>query len=489
MLFEIGNYTTLTSFVFLISYSTVFLLIGILAYKIYTFDRQKQQKLVKKQAHTDQLTGRGNRYLFNEVVDTLIKKNKKFAVCFMDLDGFKQINDTMGHDAGDQLLIELANTFDKKLPSNAVAYRLGGDEFAIVIQNIKTTEDITLLLDNLKKEFIEPFVIDGTKISLEYSLGVSIYPEDAKTRQDLITSADDAMYYIKEHGKNDYYFHNKVLRAELESKMKMQADLKLAYENKEFNFLLQPRINIKDTSKISFESFLVWNHPTLGEISSSYFIKQAEEINLIIKLDQFVIENSCKKIEEFNEKGYKNVQIAINISNKHALKKDFADKLCEIIQMHDIKPGQIQIQLIDNIDLKNIEAYKSLFEKLKAVGADVIINNIEIKYDMVSLLSRLPIDEIKISSEYLSLENVDKDILKDICKLSRDLNFKVVITKIEDQESLDNSILYEADKIQGSFLFKSMKFELVDEFLKGYEKYENTLKDIIVKAKKSAQKK
>ncbi|MEG2348810.1 MAG: EAL domain-containing protein [Clostridia bacterium] len=484
------EYNFLSNMVFLISYSTVFLLIGILAYKIYTFDRQRQQLIVKKQAHTDQLTGRGNRYLFNEVVDKLILKNQKFAVCFMDLDGFKQINDTMGHDAGDQLLIELANTFDKKLPKNAVAYRLGGDEFAIIIQKIKTTEDITNLLDNLKNEFMIPFIIEGTKISLEYSLGISTFPEDATTRQDLIASADDAMYYIKEHGKNDYYFHNKVLKAELDNKMKMQSDLKLAYENNEFNFSLQPRINIEDITKVGFEALLIWEHPVLGEINAEYFIKQAEEMNLIIKLDQLVLEKACQKLEFFSQKGYEDVKISLNISNKHALKKDFVDKLCEIIKAHSLKSGQIQIELINNIDVKNIELYKSMFEKLKACGAEIVVNNIELKYEVLSLFKSLPIDELKISADYISenSDTISKEILSDIIKIGKHLKYKIIITKIEDKESLDCAIVYNADKIQGKLLFKNMQEELSEEFLSGYDKYQKTLKDIISKAKKLALK-
>lgn len=486
MLFNFIDYNMLSQLVFLISYSTVFLLIGIVAYKLYNFDRQIQQRMVKKQAHTDQLTGKGNRYLFNDVVDTLIKKGKKFAICFMDLDGFKQINDTMGHDAGDQLLVELANTFDRKLPKNATAYRLGGDEFAIVIQDVRTTEDITNLLDNLKREFVTPLVIDGTKISLEYSLGVSIYPQDAKTRKELVTSADDAMYYIKEHGKNDYYFHNKVLRAEIENKMKMQSDLKIAYENQNFTFNLKPRIDIKNPSSINFESCLIWNHPVLGEIPASYFVKQAEEINLIIKLDQFILEKSCEKIEIFNENGYKDVRIAVNISNKHALKKDFTDRLYEIIQSHNIKHGQIQIQIMDNIDIRYIESYKFLFERLKSAGADIIINNLELKYDTIYLITHLPIDEIKISSKYLTLdeEKVNHDLLMDICKVASDLKYKVIITGIEDKEALESAISYNVDKIQGDFLFKSMKLDLVEDFLSGYDKFEKTLKDIIAKSSK-----
>ena len=198
----------------------VLVALGMLIYRIYVSGTLQENKLTKRQAYTDPLTGRGNRHLFLDVLDKLISKKEKFAVCFMDLDGFKQINDTMGHDAGDKVLIELSNIFERSLPQNAKSYRLGGDEFAVVMENIKTTEDITSILNDLKKEFEIPLIIENNSINLEYSLGIAIYPEDANNKKDLINYADDAMYYIKEHGKNNYYFHNKVLNLKIKLKWK-----------------------------------------------------------------------------------------------------------------------------------------------------------------------------------------------------------------------------------------------------------------------------
>lgn len=462
----------------------LFIMLGILLYRLCDESTRRKNKIVKKQAFTDQLTGRGNRYMFFSVMDKLIEKKKKFAVCFMDLDGFKQINDSMGHDAGDELLIALANTFENKLPKNATAYRLGGDEFAILIENIKTTEDITKVLNGLKKNLTEPIVIEGTSITLEYSLGIAIYPEDANNRQDLITYADDAMYYIKNNGKNDYYFHNKVLRAKLENKNKMQKDLKVAYKEGQFGVELQPRIDIKDTSKICFESLLYWNHPVLGKIPSAYFIKQADETALTIKLDQYVLDKVCKQLNLFKEKGHKDIKIAVNISNKHAEKKDFVDRLCDILNDNYIEPGDIQLELTNTIDINKIEKYKLMFEKLKECGADIIVNNMEIKYEAIKLFSELPIDELKLSSDYVSVDSqLSPEILSNIVRLGKEMNFKVLINTIENEKQLTEAIKKGADKIQGNFLFKKMDLELTEEFISEYSKYINKLDNIILSAK------
>ncbi|MDO4283400.1 MAG: EAL domain-containing protein [Clostridia bacterium] len=465
---------------------SVFILIGMLLYRLLTIGKLRETKSVKKQAFTDQLTGRGNRYLLYSVMDNLIKKNKKFAVCFMDLDGFKQINDTMGHDAGDELLKALSNLFDEKLPKNSTAYRLGGDEFAIIIKDIKTTEDVTVVLDNLKKDLTAPVAVGNTNISLEYSLGVAIYPEDASDRQELIMYADDAMYYIKEHGKNNYYFHNKTLKAKLENKTKMELDLKRAYENHEFGVYLQPRINVKDTSKICFEALLYWNHPTLGKLQSSYFINQAEEMALMIHLDQYVLNLVCDKIVEFKEKGFKNIQMAVNISNKHATKDAFVDRLCEIISSHNLEQGEIQIELVNPLEVSKMESYRNMFDQLKKSGADIIINNLELKYESLELINSLPIDEIKIASDFITEEsNFKQEVFGDIIKLSHDLRYKVIVGRIDDDKKLIKTISSGADKIQGDFLFKKMEQELAEEVLNNYGTYRLRIDDIILNAQKS----
>ena len=460
----------------------IFLLVilGFVLYQLINYRKIRKREIEKKQAYTDQLTGRGNRYLFLSVLDKLIKKGNKFAVCFMDLDGFKQINDTMGHDAGDELLVYLARTFDEKLPSNAVAYRLGGDEFSIVIQNIKTTRDITKVLDYMKKQLEEPIMIQGTSISLQYSLGISVFPEDAKTKTELIMYADDAMYYIKENGKNGYYFHNKSLKAKLDNKNKMEKDLKEAYDKNEFSISLQPRINLNDMDNICFEALLYWNHPVLGKLNSDYFIKQADEMGIIVKLDRFVLENMCKKLTELKNNGYTNIQMAINISTRHFMKDDFTNELCKILEKNNVSKGEVILELTNNIDLKKINMYRSMFEKLKKSGAKISINNFNVKYEDMILYNNLNIDEIKLYAKYMSKEsNLNDNCLENVVKLSKDLESEITICCIETKEQLEKAIKYGADKVQGFFLFNKMYDEYISDVIKKYDNLKEKVYKVI----------
>lgn len=460
----------------------IFLLVilGFVLYQLINYRKIRKREIEKKQAYTDQLTGRGNRYLFLSVLDKLIKQGNKFAVCFMDLDGFKQINDTMGHDAGDELLVYLARTFDEKLPSNAVAYRLGGDEFSIVIQNIKTTRDITKVLDYMKKQLEEPIMIQGTSISLQYSLGISVFPEDATTKSELIMYADDAMYYIKENGKNGYYFHNKSLKAKLDNKNKMEKDLKEAYDKNEFSISLQPRINLNDMDNICFEALLYWNHPVLGKLDSDYFIKQADEMGIIVKLDRFVLENMCKKLTELKNNGYTNIQMAINISTRHFMKDDFTNELCKILEKYNVSKGEVILELTNNIDLKKINMYRSMFEKLKKSGAKISINNFNIKYEDMILYNNLNIDEIKLYAKYMSKEsNLNDNCLENVIKLSKDLECEITICCIENKKQLEKAIKCGADKVQGFFLFNKMYDEYISDVIKKYDNLKEKVYKVI----------
>ncbi len=460
----------------------IFLLVilGFVLYQLINYRKIRKREIEKKQAYTDQLTGRGNRYLFLSVLDKLIKKGNKFAVCFMDLDGFKQINDTMGHDVGDELLVYLARTFDEKLPSNAVAYRLGGDEFSIVIQNIKTTRDITKVLDYMKKQLEEPIMIQGTSISLQYSLGISVFPEDAKTKTELIMYADDAMYYIKENGKNGYYFYNKSLKAKLDNKNKMEKDLKEAYDKNEFSISLQPRINLNDMDNICFEALLYWNHPVLGKLDSDYFIKQADEMGIIVKLDRFVLENMCKKLTELKNNGYTNIQMAVNISTRHFMKDDFTNELCKILEKYNVSKGEVILELTNNIDLKKINMYRSMFEKLKKSGAKISINNFNIKYEDMILYNNLNIDEIKLYAKYMSKESdLNDNCLENVIKLSKDLESEITICCIETKEQLEKAIKCGADKVQGFFLFNKMYDEYISDVIKKYDNLKEKVYKVI----------
>ena len=251
-------------------------------------------------------------------------------------------------------------------------------------------------------------------------------------------------------------------------------------DKNEFSISLQPRINLNDMDNICFEALLYWNHPVLGRLDSDYFIKQADEMGIIVKLDRFVLDNMCKKLTELKNNGYTNIQMAVNISTRHFMKDDFTNELCKILEKNNVSKGEVILELTNNIDLKKINMYRSMFEKLKKSGAKISINNFNIKYEDMILYNNLNIDEIKLYAKYMSKESdLNDNCLENVIKLSKDLESEITICCIETKEQLEKAIKCGADKVQGFFLFNKMYDEYISDVIKKYDKLKEKVYKVI----------
>lgn len=444
--------------------------LGMIIYRNSVKYRLRENKAVSEAAYKDALTGKGNRYKFNKEIQKLAKEtSSKFALCVLDLDGFKHINDNMGHDAGDELLIKLANSLDSAMPENGEVYRLGGDEFAIIYENIQSKEAVEEYVKNVNVEVSKPMIVRDTPINLEYSLGISIFPDDTKDWVELMNFADAAMYHVKETGKNGYYFHNESLKAKLLNKAKMENDLKSAYENGEFNIDFQPRINVKDENEIWLEALLYWNHSTLGKLRAQYFLDNIESIGLIINVDEIVLEKTIDKLIELKSKGYSNVKIAMNLSLRHFMRTDFVDRLCKILERKNFDRGSLMIEITDLIDESKIEDYKIKMDKIKEYGVLISVNNLEVKYEIMSLFKKLPVDEVKVSAEYVEKSSIfNSSVLDDIVELGKDLYYDVTVVKIENDKELLRALNCNVDKIQGHYIYRPLDDHEVLDFVASY---------------------
>jgi len=443
---------------------------GMIIYRNSVKYKLRESKAVSEAAYKDALTGRGNRYKFNKEIQTLVKnENVKFAMCVLDLDGFKHINDNMGHDAGDELLIKLSEAIQSALPENGEVYRLGGDEFAIIFTDIKDRATVEEYVKKINMAVSEPMHVRGTVINLEYSLGISIFPDDTKDWVELMNFADAAMYHVKETGKNGYYFHNESLRAKLANKTKMEEDLKKAYENNEFNIDFQPRINVKDENEIWLEALLYWKHSTLGKLRAQYFLNNIESIGLIINVDEIVLEKTIDKLIELKTKGYSNVKIAVNLSLRHFMRTDFVDRLCNILEKRKFDHGSLMIEITDLIDESKIEDYKIKMDKIKEYGVLISVNNLEVKYEIMSLFKKLPVDEVKVSAEYVEKSSIfNSSVLDDIVELGKDLYYDVTVVKIENEKELMRALNCSVDKVQGHYIYRPLEDEEVLDFIASY---------------------
>lgn len=432
--------------------------LGMIAYGYSAKSKIEESKDAAQAAYIDALTGLGNRYKFNKVINEMVKhEDTKFALCFLDLDDFKHINDNMGHDAGDELLIELGRRLVDGIADHGDVFRLGGDEYALIITGADSRLDVETIVKRVQRNVVRPVDIRGKKVNLEYSLGIALFPEDTKDSVQLVNYADSAMYYIKESGKSDYYFHNAALKSQTENKKRMETELKQAFENKEFGIDFQPRINLKNPDEIWLEAFLYWNHPIVGKLRAEYFLKFAESIGLIIGIDELMIEQAIIKLNNLRKNGYSNVNIAMNVSLRHFQRKDFVDKLCDIFEKNPFKKGTLMLQITSTIGVDKIENYKVMFDKVKKYGVKISVTNFEIKHEVLDMFKRLQIDEVKISSGYIASNSIfNPNVLKDIVALARDLEYDIVITRIEDEATLKKILKLKVDMIQGNYLFNLM---------------------------------
>jgi len=442
--------------------------LGMIAYGYTAKSKIEESKDAAQAAYIDALTKLGNRHKFNKVINERVKhQDEKFALCFLDLDDFKHINDNMGHDAGDELLIELGRRLVDGVADHGEVFRLGGDEYALIITGANSKLEVETIVKRVQRNVVRPIDLRGNKVNLEYSLGIAMFPEDSTDSVQLVNFADSAMYHIKESGKSDYYFHNPALRSKTENKKRMEMELKSAFENKQFGIDYQPRVNLKKPNEIWLEAFLYWNHPTMGKLKAEYFLKFAESIGLIIGIDEFMIEHAIQKLNKLRKEGFPNINIAMNVSLRHFQRKDFVDKLCDIFERNKFEKGSLMLQITDTIDVDKIENYKIMFDKVREYGVKISVTNFEVKHEIMDMFKRLQIDEVKISSNYIDSNSIFKgNVLKDIVTLARDLGYDVVITRIDDEETLNKVLKLKVDMIQGNYLFNIMEEKDVMEFLK-----------------------
>lgn len=447
-------------------------LIGMFMYAQLTKRKLNQSKKFAQAAFIDALTGLGNRYKFNFVIADMVKHpEEKFALCFLDLDDFKHINDNMGHDAGDELLIELGKRLKSSLGDHGAVFRLGGDEYALIIVGVDNKLEVETIIKRVQRSVAMPILIRGNIVNLEYSLGISMFPEDSQDSVELVNFADTAMYHIKESGKSNYYFHNSALKARADSKRRMENELKAAYHNNEFGIDYQPIAGITDTNKIWLETFLYWQHPMIGKLRAEYFIKYAESIGLVTLIDEFVIKDSISHLRELKVKGYDNVCIAMNLSLRHFQRKDFIDKICDVLESYRVEPGTLMFEITDRIDVEKIENYKVMFDRLKKYGVYISANNLELRYEIMDLLKRLGIDQIKISSEYLVSNSIFKPVvIQDIVRLAKDMEYKVLVNRVESEERLKQVLKSPVDYVQGEYIHSIMEKSEVEQYINNYNK-------------------
>jgi diguanylate cyclase (GGDEF)-like protein len=463
-----------------------FLLVFLVIHKWLTlsYDKDRAQTLAdnmtiefKKFALSDSLTGLPNRRAFIEVLNNLIAQKsqdkQKLYLLFIDLDGFKKINDTLGHQVGDMVLVEYSNRvtgLSKDIPLKI--FRIGGDEFTIILEpdlyrdKIKTEDAIKKILSLTD----ESFIYRSEEYPLSQSIGIAVYPNDGSDAETLFKNSDLAMYAAKKRESASYYLYNNELSEQLLKRNKMENLLLGAIEKKELFLVFQPKVEYKEGLfyTVGAEVLLRWNNEQLGKVSPMDFIPLAEETGLMPKLGKWVLKETAKQLNEWNKKGL-HVQVSINLSAKQFISQNLASVCMAILQQYDISPNQITVELTETAMMIEPKKTQKILNQLTNNGFNISVDDFGTGYSSLSYLKKFPVSEIKIDKSFISdvaRESQDKIIVEGIIAMSKKMDVKIVAEGVETKEQINWLISKGCYLMQGFYFSKPLE---KDEFIKFYK--------------------
>ncbi|MGC4019139.1 MAG: EAL domain-containing protein [Muricomes sp.] len=435
--------------------------------------RVTSEKVIENMAYYDHLTELPNRTLFSERLSQAIhlaKENKRFVgVIFLDLDGFKMVNDTMGHNGGDELLKEISKRISSRLRKSDTVARFGGDEFLVLINNLNDEKDIIKITDVIMTTFGQPFSVYGQQFRVTASAGVAMYPVDGETTESLIKNADIAMYMAKEKGKNQYVQCTSNMREEVKKNVKLSNDLYGAQERNELILYYQPQINIYTGKIVGLEALLRWNHPKFGMILPNDFISLSEINGTINKIGKWVLETAINQNKKWQDNGFPAVRMAVNLSAMQLHSPALIGTIESILKKSGLDPKYLELEITESAATEDSSHITDVLNQLKQFGISISIDDFGTGYSSLSRIKALPIDRIKIDMQFVQgIEGSEKDqaITKIIINLAKSLNLEVLAEGVESASQLDFLNQKMCDEVQGYYYYKPMPAEEIGELFR-----------------------
>lgn len=417
-------------------------------------------KQLKSLAEKDSLTGLSNRYFFDEALKDAIPKaardNTTLALLFLDLDKFKNINDTLGHNAGDEFLKEVARRLEQPVRDGDKLCRLGGDEFAILVHDFDHPDQIRFLVKRMLESLSEPAEVGGQKIDISVSIGVATYPECGQSPVELMQCADVAMYRAKASGRNQVQYYSKDFHSHIESRVRLENDLKQGLEKNQFVLFYQPQINSETLQLEGVEALIRWQHPELGLILPDNFIPIAEEAGLINDIGRWVLESACQQFNQWTNLGKtKNIALSIsaNLSAKQLTDFGLTDHLQECMERYNIPAQQLELELTESC-IENSLSALDMLRDLSELGINLALDDFGTGYSSISHLNQYPFNVLKIDKSFIQpIKSISEaNLLKAIVAFAHSLNYKSVAEGIETELQRDICIELGVSRLQG-FLF------------------------------------
>jgi diguanylate cyclase (GGDEF)-like protein/PAS domain S-box-containing protein len=435
-------------------------------------ERKRLQQDLQHQAHHDSLTLLPNRELFYDrlahALDQAQRRKWITGVMFVDLDGFKVINDTLGHGVGDELLQRVAASLTECVRAEDTVGRLGGDEFAIILSELAQQEDAGRVAQKIIDSLATPFQIDANEVFITASIGIATSPPDTSTADALISHADAAMYSAKKLGKNNFQFYTAAMNERSMEKLLLEKDLRRALMRYEFILHLQPKANLHTGQITGVEALLRWQRPDGRLVPPLEFIPVLEESGLIVPVGEWVLRAACEQISSWQEAGLTPVPIAVNLSAKQFHQQDIAAMVMRALLEFGVDPHLLELEITESAAMHDAKVTTATLHKLKAIGVRIAIDDFGTGYSSLSYLKRFPIDSLKIDRSFVTElpgNQEDASIAQAVITMAHALRLKVVAEGVENEAQLEFLAAHTCDEMQGYYFSRPLPAELCTQFL------------------------
>ncbi|MAD40941.1 MAG: hypothetical protein CL623_00910 [Arcobacter sp.] len=433
---------------------------------------KKQKNILDYQAHHDALTNLPNRVLFNDRLTQAIEEAKRnktnVALLFIDLDHFKEINDSLGHEIGDEVLKVVSTRLKEVVREKDTVARLGGDEFTVIIEELFEAQNVSIIASKIIETLSTPIINNNNTLYISCSIGISIYPEDGVSPSDLLKYADSAMYKAKNEGRSNYQYYNSTLTQLAFERVVMETSLRTALENEEFVIFYQPQVNAITNKIVGMEALVRWEHPTMGLVSPTKFIPLAESTGLIVELDRLVMKIAMTQFTLWYKSGLKPGKLAMNLAIKQLKKYDFIDTLQDLIKETKCKPEWIELEVAEGQIMTNPEEAIKTLQQISDMGIEISVDDFGTGYSSLAYLKRLPIDKLKIDQTFirdLPGDEEDEAITKAVIALAHSLSLKVIAEGVETKKQRDFIVGNKCENIQGYFYYKPIPSDDIEKIL------------------------
>ena len=448
-------------------------LIKTLCSQIYiAIKRSHIEQVTRNRSACDQLTQLPDRVLFNQqLTRAIVQANQKdvmLGVAFLDLDRFKNINDTLGHEAGDCLLQQVAERLQSCLRTYDVVARWGGDEFTLMLPGLQSPEDITHIAERILHRLAAPFQVQDQELFVTASLGIALAPYDGQDGQTLLRNADAAMYQAKGRGRNNFQVYFEEINADARTQLNLETDLRKALDNDELFLCYQPQVDLITGEWIGLEALIRWQHPVLGLISPGKFIPIAEETGLIEPIGHWVLQEACAQYGCWHKMGFPALRLAVNLSAQQFQRSSLVRSVMQVLKSTDFDPRYLELEVTESAAMHDVDFAIDILKKLSHSGIQIAMDDFGTGYSSLSVLKHFPLDTIKIDRSFV-MDLVDSPsdaaIASTIIALAKGLNFKVLAEGIETADQIKVLSKMGCDYAQGYWFSRPLTVEQIDILL------------------------